>query len=127
MNAEDLSLLSLKQKPDFVETPAVRSLTERASSYLGAGYPIHFSGPAGTGKTTLAMHVAAQLGRPVALIHGDDEYGSSDLVGGQLGYRSTPGRRQLYPFGDEDRRIRGQDLGGPPADQCLQVRLHRHL
>ncbi|MGZ3395872.1 MAG: gas vesicle protein GvpN [Isosphaeraceae bacterium] len=89
MNAEDLSLLSLKQKPDFVETPAVRSLTERASSYLCAGYPIHFSGPAGTGKTTLAMHVAAQLGRPVALIHGDDEYGSSDLVGGELGYRST--------------------------------------
>ncbi len=89
MTAEDLSLLSLKQKPDFVETPAVRSLTDRAFSYLCAGYPIHFSGPAGTGKTTLAMHVAAQLGRPVALIHGDDEYGSSDLVGGQLGYRST--------------------------------------
>jgi nitric oxide reductase NorQ protein len=89
VNAEDLSLLNLKQKPDFVETPAVRSLSERAYSYLCAGYPIHFSGPAGTGKTTLAMHVAAQLGRPVALIHGDDEYGSSDLVGGQLGYRST--------------------------------------
>jgi len=89
VNAEDLSLLSLRQKPDFVETPAVRSLTERAHSYLCAGYPIHFSGPSGTGKTTLAMHVAAQLGRPVALIHGDDEYGSSDLVGGQLGYRST--------------------------------------
>ena len=89
VNAEDLSLLSLRQKPDFVETPAVRTLTARAHSYLCAGYPIHFSGPSGTGKTTLAMHVAAQLGRPVALIHGDDEYGSSDLVGGQLGYRST--------------------------------------
>jgi gas vesicle protein GvpN len=35
------------------------------------------------------MHVAAQLGRPVLLIHGDDEFGSSDLIGGQLGYRST--------------------------------------
>ena len=35
------------------------------------------------------MHVAAQLGRPVVLIHGDDEFGSSDLVGGQLGFRST--------------------------------------
>ncbi|WP_250847003.1 gas vesicle protein GvpN [Aquisphaera insulae] len=89
MNAEDLSLLALKQKPDFVETPVVRSLCERATSYLNAGYPIHFSGPAGTGKTTLAMHAAAKMGRPVALIHGDDEYGSSDLVGGQLGYRST--------------------------------------
>jgi serine/threonine protein kinase len=35
--------------------------------------------PSGTGKFTIAIHVAAQLGRPVALIHGDDEYGSSDL------------------------------------------------
>ena len=39
MNAEDLSLLSLKQKPDFVETPAVRSLCERAASYLCAATP----------------------------------------------------------------------------------------
>jgi nitric oxide reductase NorQ protein len=89
VNADDLNVLTLKQKPDFVQTPYVQSLTERAMCYLRAGYPVHFSGPAGTGKTTLAMHVAAQLGRPVMLIHGDDEFGSSDLVGGQLGYRST--------------------------------------
>ncbi len=91
MNAppDDLNVLALKQRPDFVQTPCVQSLAERALCYLKAGYPVHFSGPAGTGKTTLAMHVAAQLGRPVVLIHGDDEYGSSDLVGGQLGYRST--------------------------------------
>ncbi len=89
VNAEDLNILSLKQRPDFVQTPAVRSIGERAMSYLQAGYPIHFSGPAGTGKTTMAMHVAAQIGRPVVLIHGDDEFGSSDLIGGQLGYRST--------------------------------------
>jgi nitric oxide reductase NorQ protein len=86
---DDLNVLSLKQRPDFVQTPYVQSLAERALCYLRAGYPVHFSGPAGTGKTTLAMHVAAQLSRPVVLIHGDDEYGSSDLVGGQLGYRST--------------------------------------
>ena len=89
VNAEDLNVLSLSQKPDFVQTPCVRSLAERALCYLRAGYPVHFSGPAGTGKTTLAMHVAAELGRPVVLIHGDDEYCSSDLVGGQLGFRST--------------------------------------
>ena len=89
MNADDLNVLSLKQRPDFVQTPCVRSVTERAMSYLQAGYPVHFSGPAGTGKTTMAMHVAAQIGRPVVLIHGDDEFGSSDLIGGQLGYRST--------------------------------------
>jgi nitric oxide reductase NorQ protein len=87
--SDDLNVLSLKQRPDFVKTACVQSLEERASCYLHAGYPVHFSGPAGTGKTTLAMHVAAQLGRPVVLIHGDDELGSSDLVGGQLGYRST--------------------------------------
>jgi gas vesicle protein GvpN len=86
---DDLNVLSLKQRPDFVQTPCVQSLTERASCYLQAGYPVHFSGPAGTGKTTLAMHVAATMGRPVVLIHGDDEFGSSDLIGGQLGYRST--------------------------------------
>ena len=72
--------------------------------YLQAGYPIHLSGPAGTGKTTLAMHMAAQLRRPVALIHGDDEYGSSDLVGGQLGYRSDQGGRQLHSLRGEDAR-----------------------
>lgn len=86
---DELSVLSLKQRPDFVQTPCVQSLAERALCYLEAGYPVHFSGPAGMGKTTLAMHVASQLGRPVVLIHGDDEYGSSDLIGGQLGYRST--------------------------------------
>ncbi len=86
---DDLTVLTLKQKSDFVQTPIVQSLANRAFSYLKAGYPIHFSGPAGTGKTTLAMHVAAQLGRPVLLIHGDDEFGSSDLVGGQLGFRSS--------------------------------------
>jgi nitric oxide reductase NorQ protein len=86
---DDLNVLSLKQRPDFVQTPCVANLAERALCYLQAGFPVHFSGPAGTGKTTLAMHVAAQLGRPVMLIHGDDEFGSSDLIGGQLGYRST--------------------------------------
>jgi gas vesicle protein GvpN len=89
VNGEDLTVISLKQKSNFVETPYVRNLTERALYYVQAGYPVHFSGAAGTGKTTLAMHVAAQLDRSVILIHGDDEFGSSDLIGGQLGYRST--------------------------------------
>ncbi len=89
MVGEELTVLSLKQKPDFVATEYVQNLSTRALYYVQAGYPVHFSGPAGTGKTTLAMHVAAQLGRPVILIHGDDEFGSSDLIGGQLGYRST--------------------------------------
>jgi nitric oxide reductase NorQ protein len=71
----------------FVVTPYVEQITRRALTYLQAGYPIHFAGAAGTGKTTLAFHVAAQLGRPVSLIHGDDEIGSSDLIGQDSGYR----------------------------------------
>lgn len=62
----------------FVAAPGVQDLAERALMFLRAGYPVHFSGPAGTGKTTLAFHVASKLGRPVTLIHGDDEFGSSD-------------------------------------------------
>ena len=72
---------------DFVVTPYVQNLTERALSYLAVGYPVHFAGPAGTGKTTLAFHVAAMLERPVTLIHGDDEFSSSDLIGRDSGYR----------------------------------------
>ncbi|MBI4473654.1 MAG: gas vesicle protein GvpN [Acidobacteria bacterium] len=71
----------------FVCTSYVRDMSERALAYLDAGYAVHFSGPAGTGKTTLAFHVASQLGRPVSLVHGDDEFGSSDLVGRDAGYR----------------------------------------
>lgn len=71
----------------FVITPYVEEITRRAITYLMAGYPIHFAGAAGTGKTTLAFHVASQLGRPVSLIHGDDEFGSSDLIGQDSGYR----------------------------------------
>lgn len=89
MKTEDLSVLSLKKKSDFVESPHVRGIAERAQYYLRAGYPVHFSGPSGTGKTSMALHVASLMGRPVMLIHGDDTFSSQDLIGGQLGYRAT--------------------------------------
>jgi len=81
--------LALEASDVFVLSPQVRRLAGRALAYLKAGYPVHFSGPAGTGKTTLAFHVAALRGRPVTLMHGDDELGSSDLVGGDYGYRKS--------------------------------------
>ena len=74
---------------DFVETAYVKGITDRALAYLNVGYPVHFAGPAGTGKTTLAFHVAAKLKRTVMLIHGDDEFGSSDLIGKDSGYRKA--------------------------------------
>ena len=71
----------------FVCTAHVEALAERAAAYLEAGYPVHLAGPAGTGKTTLAFHAAAKRGRPVKLIHGNDELGAADLVGQDSGYR----------------------------------------
>ncbi len=85
-NRSQPAVMNLRASDKFVQTPNVGALTERALAYSGAGYPVHFRGPAGAGKTTLALHVASQLGRPVMLIAGDDEFGTSDLTGGQFGY-----------------------------------------
>ena len=79
--------ISLRPSPTFIETPAVQELASRALGYLRAGFPVHFRGPAGSGKTTLAFHVANQLGRPVVFLTGDDEMTTSNLVGGQYGYQ----------------------------------------
>lgn len=88
MGREELTtVLEPKSLPDFVETKFVKDITDRALGYVKAGFPIHFRGPTGTGKTTLAMHVASIIGRPVVMIHGDEEFSTSDLVGGEYGYR----------------------------------------
>ncbi|MBI2919101.1 MAG: gas vesicle protein GvpN [Chloroflexi bacterium] len=83
------TLLQPRRLPNFVETPFVRSLVDRALTYIAAGFPVHFRGTSGTGKTTLALHVASRIGRPVVMIHGDEEFSTSDLVGGEHGYRMT--------------------------------------
>ncbi len=81
--------LLMKASESFVSTARVKELTERALTYLAVGYPVHIAGPAGTGKTTLAFHIAERLARPVSLIHGNDEFGSSDLIGRDAGYRKS--------------------------------------
>jgi len=80
-------IMLAKEQPNFVQSSYVKDIIRRALLYLRAGYPVHFSSPAGTGKTTLAMYVAAQMDQPAILIHGDEEFGTSDLVGGEFGYR----------------------------------------
>lgn len=84
---EGITVLEPRALPNFVETDEVKKITERALAYINAGFPVHFRGASGTGKTTLAMHLASKLRRPVMMIHGDDEFSSSDLVGGEYGYR----------------------------------------
>ena len=84
-----MSDMTLLVEPDkeFVETPYIQQITTRALNYIKAGFPIHFRGPAGTGKSTLAKHVASKLNRPTALLHGDEEITSASLIGGEGGYR----------------------------------------
>jgi gas vesicle protein GvpN len=87
MYEEPATVLSVQPSADFVETAYIKDLSDRALDYIRAGFPVHFSGPAGAGKTTLALHIAARLGRPAVLVCGDHEFNSSDLVGGLYGYR----------------------------------------
>ncbi|MCG5060504.1 MAG: gas vesicle protein GvpN [Limnoraphis sp. WC205] len=77
----------LRLRPgQFVITPSIHQMATRALRYLHSGFSIHLRGPAGTGKTTLAMHLANSLARPVMLLFGDDDFTSSDLIGSQSGY-----------------------------------------
>jgi nitric oxide reductase NorQ protein len=66
----------------FIETEQVRKLKDRVKLWVRAGCPPHIVGPTGCGKTTLAMQVAKELGRPTVWINGDDQMTTTDLVGG---------------------------------------------
>ncbi len=87
MTVQTRAFISLQSSADFVSTSTTTQVSERAIGYLNAGFPVHLRGPAGTGKTTLALHIAAQFGRPVMLIVGDEQFTSADLIGEQNGYR----------------------------------------
>jgi gas vesicle protein GvpN len=67
---------------NFVETKNVSRLKDRVKLWIGAGYPPHIVGPTGCGKTTLAMEVSKELGRPTVWINGDEQMTTTDLIGG---------------------------------------------
>ncbi len=73
----------------FIQTDYTNSLSERASWYLNTGYPVHLRGPAGVGKTSLAFHIAKELGNPIIYICGSKELGESEMIGNFYGSKNT--------------------------------------
>jgi len=71
----------------FVHTPQIDQILTRGAGYLQAGFPLHFRGRAGTGKTTLAAMAAQTVDRPAVILYGNDDYMAVDLLGERIGYR----------------------------------------
>lgn len=82
------NVVSLRPRGDLFENDEIISIESRALSYLRAGVPVHLRGPAGTGKTTLAIQIAARLGRPAILLTGDGWLTAGNLVGRETGEKT---------------------------------------
>ncbi|HEX2940967.1 MAG TPA: gas vesicle protein GvpN [Rhodopila sp.] len=79
--AQSDTLIGLVQRIDAQTARSTADLERRGISYLQSGYPLHLRGPAGSGKTTLALRIASQLKRPVMLLVGDASFDTRRLVG----------------------------------------------
>ncbi|MCA0987084.1 gas vesicle protein GvpN [Guptibacillus algicola] len=86
-----MSVLKQRMKKDnraFLEDDETKNLIDRSLHYIEAGYPVHFTGPSGAGKTTIALALAKKRKRPVMLMHGNHELDNHDLIGTFTGYSS---------------------------------------
>jgi len=77
-----------QNKRALIQDSKTEDLISRSLQYLNAGYPVHFIGPSGAGKTSLALALAKKRRRPVMLIHGNHELNNKDLIGDFTGYTS---------------------------------------
>jgi len=79
----------LDRRSNFFEDSGIRALIDRAVEFARAGVSLHLTGTAGLGKTTLALRVAQELGRPVAFMAGNEWLTAEDFVGRQIGTTAT--------------------------------------
>jgi len=75
-----------KLQDSVVITSLIQDILERAKIYLKAGLAVHLTGPAGVGKTTLALKITRDFTDSFYLIQGDETFTRNDLVGGLFGY-----------------------------------------
>jgi gas vesicle protein GvpN len=85
--AED-PMLAVVQRASEQPASGLAAVEARALNYLQSGFPLHLRGPAGSGKTTLALRLADQLKRPVMLLVGDACFDTRHLVGSEGGTRT---------------------------------------
>jgi nitric oxide reductase NorQ protein len=69
----------------FVKTAFFDEIISRSLRYIKAGFPVHFVGPSGVGKTSVALYIARQLNKPVTIIRGHHEMSNKDLLGHHYG------------------------------------------
>ena len=108
LTADDIAIQAPGQIPfPFYENSETRDLVDRAQSYVKAGVAVHFTGPAGIGKTALALRVAETLDRPAALITGHDWLTADDMIGREVGHSQTSvDDKYIHSVRRTERRIR---------------------
>jgi nitric oxide reductase NorQ protein len=81
-------VVELRERADLYSDAGLDSIKGRALAYLRSGVPVHLCGPAGTGKTTLALQIATQIGRPAILLAGDGWFTAGHLTGRETGQKT---------------------------------------
>jgi nitric oxide reductase NorQ protein len=80
-----MMMMSQSKKEVFVNTAFFEKIISKTLKYMKAGFPVHFVGPSGIGKTSLALYIAKQFNRPVTIIRGHEDLSNKDLLGYHYG------------------------------------------